>query len=145
MDTRLQYLGKKSPLKLDMTTLRRSYVFGGEPVEVDRNDAKWLVATNPKMFREVTGEFKPEVSQEPRPVEKHEFVCQKCGKDFAIEQFYKDHVEECEVPDWEEVEGSFKCNLCDHEPYTEYRWFAQHMDKKHNIVVPEETNEEPVE
>ena len=135
---RLLYLGKKSPLKLDMDVLRGNYVFGTEPIDVNDIDARWLLKTNPKMFKEVAEDFQPP-EPEPAPAEPAppKYVCPKCGFSTDLERFWNEH----ECPDWEEVDGTFVCKLCDHEPYTEHRWFSQHMKAKHDIDIPPEKPE----
>jgi hypothetical protein len=40
-----------------------------------------------------------------------------------------------EPPEWYEEDGKFYCNLCDHAPYSREDWFADHMLKKHDVVI----------
>jgi hypothetical protein len=42
-----------------------------------------------------------------------------------------------DAPSWFEEDGKYHCNLCDHAPYSREDWFADHMLKKHKIVLKE--------
>ncbi|MCP4668839.1 MAG: hypothetical protein GY849_21080 [Deltaproteobacteria bacterium] len=55
IEVQLQYLGKKNPCRIDTPMLSAPVACGPDkPIWVPEHDARWLMETNPKMFRKLS-------------------------------------------------------------------------------------------